>query len=177
MNIVIDIIFFGLLLIGLCIGTAKGFIKSVCKIAGTVLSFVLAVTFCVPLAGGLENLFGLTTAIAGGVKNGTLAYWLSVIIAFVSLLILVKLAAWIIGKLFGGLVEKVMPLRILDKFLGGILGLAEMFAIILFLLLVFKWIGIPAVNSFLEGSGVVGKLYFGEWMQWLASLPAKFMAA
>ena len=63
---ILDVVFFVILLLGLLLGTWRGFIKGVCKLAGTIFALFVAFTFCNPFKNTLENWFGMTTAIANG---------------------------------------------------------------------------------------------------------------
>ena len=99
---ILDVVFFVILLLGLLLGTWRGFIKGVCKLAGTIFALFVAFTFCNPFKNTLENWFGMTTAIANGMGGTdvavTAASWLSIAIAFVLLFVIVKLLSWILGK-------------------------------------------------------------------------------
>ncbi len=70
---ILDVVFFVILLLGLLLGTWRGFIKGVCKLAGTIFALFVAFTFCNPFKNTLENWFGMTTAIANGMGGTDVA--------------------------------------------------------------------------------------------------------
>ena len=172
---ILDVIFFALILIGLIIGCTRGFVRGVCKLGGTLLAVVLAFSMCTPLQAALESSFGLTTAIANGVGNETLAGWLSIVICFIGLLVVTKLAAWLIGKLARVLVEKSKVLNVTDRILGGILGLGEALLLILVLLTVCHWINADFINEFIQSSVVVKSIYTSEWFIEATNLPGRII--
>ncbi len=65
----IDVLFVLILVAGIAYGAFRGFISGVCKMAGTLFAIVFAIIFCVSFSNFLENLFGMTTAIANGLTN------------------------------------------------------------------------------------------------------------
>lgn len=125
---------------------------------------------------------GTTVAMLFG---ATVAKWIAILISFVLLVILVRVGAWLVSKLLSALVDKVAPLKFINKLLGGVLGLAKA-AIILFLILaICRWIPVEAVHQFLSASPIIGKLYVSEWFtnavnyavsfQWFNDYVAKYM--
>ncbi len=58
---VLDVAFIVILLFGILFGTWRGFVKGVCKLAGTVFAIFVAFTFCNAFKNSLESAFGLTT--------------------------------------------------------------------------------------------------------------------
>ena len=160
--VVIDIVFFVLILGGILLGVWRGFAKSICKLAGTIFSLIIAVTFCIAFANVLAD-WGLTTAISDGVKNSTVGWWLTVAISFVALIVIVRLGAWGFGTLAKALVHKSKTLGRVDRVLGGLLGLIEIFCGILFLLAVFNWIPSDGLHEFIGNSTVVGALFRSNW--------------
>ena len=112
---ILDAIFFGILLIGLIIGALRGFVRSIAKMAGTIFSFIVAFLFCIQFSALLENWFHLTTALAGAIKNAKIAYWLCVALSFILLVILTKLAAWLLGKLGKSIVHRSKLLGAVDR--------------------------------------------------------------
>ena len=170
-----DVVFLAILLIGLFFGVASGFVRGVCKIAGTVFSVIVAFFFCNQLCASLESWFGLTTKLAGAIGSSTLAYWIMVVGCFLVLGVAVRLLAWIVGKVGSALLEHSSVLGVVDRVLGGILGAAEALLFALIVLLILRWISIDVVNGYFEQSFIVSKIYFGEWLDWLASFPARFI--
>ncbi len=172
---IIDIVFVVLILAGLIGGAMRGFVKSVLKLAGSLLAGVIAFFFCTQLAAALESWFGLTTTMAswfGG--NTAIAYWLGVILSFVLILIIVKLLTWLLGSLGTMLVEAVGPVAVVNKILGALLGAAEALLACCIVLLILKWCNIAAVTSFLNTSYIVGPLYFSGWLEWAAAFTVNF---
>lgn len=221
-GVIVDIVFFVLLIGGIAVGAQKGLIKCICKLAGTIFSIVFAFLFCIAFANFLESCFGMTTAIAHGLAgsfsgkenydvalgadvagaeisaalqeigiggftrwavglaykgvavipagtttammiSSVLAKWISIAISFVALIILVKLGAVLIGKLFTALCEKVTLFRILNKTMGGLFGLIEAMIGVFFLLAVCSWIPVESLQNFLSSTTVVGAIYRSEW--------------
>lgn len=66
---ILDIIFFVILIGGIALCAYNGLIRCVCKLAGTIFSIAFALIFCVSFATFLENLFGMTSAIANGLTS------------------------------------------------------------------------------------------------------------
>ena len=64
---ILDVAFILILLLGILFGTWAGFIRGVCKLAGTIFAIFVALTFCNAFKNSLESAFGLTSAIASGV--------------------------------------------------------------------------------------------------------------
>ena len=174
-GVILDILFFALLLIGILIGVWQGFIRGVCKWAGTIFSIVLAATFCVPLQASLEKSFGWRTAI----NNSLGSPWGAVILviaSFVFLIVLVKLACLLLDKCVGGIVDSIAPLRIINKVLGGILGAFKFFILLFILFAIFRWIPSDNLHSFIASSKVVGAIFdpqAGSWFYSITELVSK----
>lgn len=94
-----------------------------------------------------------------------LAKWISVVIAFVLLILLVRLGAKLITLIFSGVKSAVKPIRVVDQALGAILGLLEALFVVFVLLLICNWISIDAFQEFIKSSSVVGKIYASNWFQ------------
>ena len=172
---ILDIVFFVLLLGGLIGGIACGFVRGICKIAGTVFSLIVAFFFCNQFCALLEGWFGLTTKLAGAIGSANLAYWIMVVCSFIVLAVLVRLLAWLLGKIGKALVESSTALNVVDRVLGGVLGALEMMILLLLVMLLFRWLAIDAVDAYIAQSWVVSKIYMGNWLDWIAAFPAKFL--
>ncbi len=172
---ILDVAFFAVLFIGLFVGIGVGFVRGVGKIAGTVLSFLVATTFCTPVTGLLEDWFGLVTMFGNAIHLKTVAYWLIVAASFVVLALLTWLTVFLVSKLGKKIVRKSKVLDIIDRVLGGILGFCEAALIALFLLAVCKWIRVDVVEEYIASSRVVYALYGGDWFNWLAGIPWRFL--
>lgn len=94
-----------------------------------------------------------------------LAKWISVVIAFVLLIVLVRLGAFLISKFADAIIDKISPLRVLNQALGGLLGLAKACFFIFVLLLICNWIPLAGLQNFIGSSAVVGKIYTSAWFQ------------
>ena len=164
---ILDVVFFVILILGILLGSWGGFIKGVCKLAGTIFAVFVAFTFCNAFKNTLESAFGLTTAIASGVGD-TVADWLSIIFAAVILFLIVKICSWLLGKIGTALVDKVSFFRYINRILGGILGLVEAIFLIYLILTICYWINVEAVNAFIAQSSIVNSIYQWEWFQWAA---------
>ncbi len=158
-GLIIDIVFFVLLAVGLILGLWRGFVKGICKLAGTMFAVVFAVSFCVPMKNFLDKTFGLTEALGGTQAAG----WGAIAISFVVLVVLLKLVAWLTGKAGTALVNKFGAVKILNKILGAVLGVAKALLLILIILAIFKWVGVASINDYIAQSSVVSKLFFSDW--------------
>lgn len=167
----LDIAFFAIILLGIMFGALTGFIKSVCKWAGTAAAIFFAFTFCNALQAQIDSWFGLTATLTDALQNETFAGWIAIAISFVIILLVTKLLAWTFGKAGTALVDRVKTFRVINRFLGSILGLAEALAVIFLLLMVCKWLSNEAVDSFIMQSSIVSKIYSWDWFEQAATLP------
>lgn len=156
---ILDVSFFLLLIIGAIIGAKIGFVKSVCKSAGWAFSFIIPFIFCVPFGSALEDWFGWQSSIAAGINDTILAEWLTVIIAFALLFVIVKMGTWLIGAVGTALTNKIKAFALLNNILGSLLGMAEALLLIIFALLICNWIPAENVHEFINESMVVGAIY------------------
>lgn len=162
----LDVVFIVVLIVGITIGSWRGFIKSVCKIAGTIFAGIIAAGFCTPFG----NTIGLTAALAEKVEP----LWggiLSVVISAIALFALVKLGAWLLGKFGTAILERSNAMRRLNRLLGALLGLLEALTILLLLLGILKWINADAVNEFMNTTYIVKYIYNWDWFSWAMHLP------
>lgn len=157
----LDIAFFVIIFLGLLFGVIRGFIKSVCKWAGTVVAIFVAFTFCNAFQGALDEWFGLTAALVGAINNEKIAGWIALAISFVILLIGAKLLSWLLGKIGTALVDRIKAFRVINKCFGGLFGLFEALVLIFLLLMICKWISLEAVDNFIAQSSIVSKIY--QW--------------
>lgn len=172
---ILDVVCLVILVLGLVIGCVRGFVKGICKLGGTLLAIVLAFSLCTPLQSFLESTWGFTTLIANGVKNATIAGWISVAICFVGLFIVTKFVAWLVGKLAKALVNSSRVFAVIDRLLGGILGLAEAALVILIILTILHWINVDVINSFIEQTIVVKQIFHSGWFLQATMLPGKLI--
>ena len=94
-----------------------------------------------------------------------LAKWISVVIAFILLILIVRLGVWGITKTFGALKDAGASIRVVDQVLGAILGLAKALFWIFVVLLVCNWLPFDGLQEFISTSAVVGPIYRSEWFQ------------
>ena len=107
---VLDILFFAIIILGILLGVRRGFVKGVCKIAGTILSVAVAITFCVAVQASLERNFGATTSLNNAVGE-PFGQWIMVALSFILLLVAVKLGCWLLGSFGSAIMDSVAPLR------------------------------------------------------------------
>ncbi len=125
---------------------------------------------------------GTTAAMLFG---ATVGKWIAILISFLALVILVRLGAFLLSKLLSGVVNKIAPLRIVNKLAGGILGLAKSLILLFIALAICRWLPIESVHQFISSSSIVGKLFVSEWytnavnyavsFQWFNDYVAKFL--
>lgn len=171
MGWIIDVIFIVILLGGLFFGVTQGFIKGVCKIAGTIFSIGFSFVFCIAFQDALERMFGLTTALSGSIGNPDIAYWIAVVLSFIILFILIKFGSLLLGSIGNKLVNIWAPVRFVNQALGGVLGCLEGAMIIFVILMICRWINADAINAYIDSSAIVRAFYNWDWFimasQWL----------
>ena len=166
---IIDLVFFFILLVGLLFGAWRGFVKGVCKIAGTIFALFIAFSFCNPFKNCLENWFGLTSAISASGVGDVFAGWIVIAISFVALFLIVRLGAFLLGVIGKALAHSCKFFAGIDRFFGALLGLCEAFVLVYLLLTICYWIGVPSINVYLDASFVVGAIYRSDWFVWAAT--------
>ena len=164
----LDVAFFAIILIGILAGVSAGFLRCVSKIVGTIVSVVLAASFCVAFKNNLESWFGLQTALTNATHSALAASILSTVISFLALVIVIRLLAWLFGHVGTALVEKNKFMAGLNRFLGGLVGGMLAAAFIFLLLAVMFWIDVGAANKFISDSSVVGAIYNWEYFRYAA---------
>lgn len=179
-SLVLDIVFFAFLVLGLFFGVKNGFWRGICALAGTLFSLLIGVLFCRKFQSFIDETLGLnmTQGIQGGLCKSIpseaaanlVGDWIAVAICFLILVALVRFLAWLIGKLGKSLVEKSKFFRILDRLLGGILGLVQAAMFLCFLLSFCYWLPWEALHNFIASSSVVGRI-FTDWIPQIASFP------
>ena len=159
---VIDVLFFALLFLGTLFGVRRGFVGGVFKLAGTFLSIFVAVTFCVSMQASLEKSFGATTAL-----NKSLAppvgQWLMVAICFIFLLVIVKLGCKVVSAIGTTIVNKSTTLKVVNMFLGGLLGAFKMFILLFVIFALLRWIPSNPIHNFISSSSIAGKIFNSDW--------------
>lgn len=180
-GLVLDIVFFGILVLGLFFGVKNGFWRGICALAGTLFSLLIGVLFCRKFQSFLDETLGLhmTQAIQSGLGKtipseliaNSVGEWIAIAICFLILVALVRFLAWLIGKLGKSLVEKSKFFRVFDRLLGGILGLVQAAMFLCFLLSICYWIPWEGLHNFITSSSIVGKI-FTDWIPKISSFPA-----
>lgn len=165
MGWIIDVIFVVIIIGGIFVGVHRGFVAGICKLAGTILSIFVAISFCTMFQYTLETWFGLTTALYNAIGSDKAAYWIAVAISFIALLIIVKLCAWLLGKLFTSVVDKVSAFAFINRLLGGVLGLVMAGAAIFLLLTFCQLIHVEAIDNYISSSTIVGGIYNWDWFK------------
>lgn len=97
--------------------------------------------------------------------GSVLSKWISIVISFLLLIILIRFGVRFLAKGLHAITNKIAPLRVVDQFLGAVLGLFKAAFLIFFLLLLCNWLPIPALHEFLGSSAVVGSIFSSEWFQ------------
>lgn len=92
-----------------------------------------------------------------------LAKWISIIIAFILLIIIMRLGVLLIAKLFGKLKDSFEPIRIADQALGAILGFVKACFLLFIVLAICQWLPFNSLHAFIESSNIVGKIAASEW--------------
>lgn len=100
---------------------------------------------------------------AAHLLGSTIAKWLAIVISFILLLLIIRLAFWLLAKLFKSIIDRITPIRIIDQSLGGIFGLIEALIFVFLILLVCNWIPITSLHEFISSSSVVGAIFKSEW--------------
>lgn len=165
MGWIIDVVFMFILIGGILLGIHRGFVAGICKIAGTFLAVFVAFSFCTMFQHTLESWFGLTTALYHAIGSEKAAYWIAVVISFIALVIIVKLCAWLLGKLFTSVIDKLSAFAFINRLLGGLLGLVMAAASIFLILTFFQWIHVGSVDNYISSSTIVGAIYNWDWFK------------
>ena len=101
--------------------------------------------------------------------GSVLAKWISVVIAFILLIIILRLGLFIVAKIFGALRDACAPIKIVDQILGAVLGFVKACLFIFILLAICNWLPIQSLHAFIESSSIVGKIAASEWFHSLTS--------
>lgn len=158
----LDIVFIVALALFVILGIWRGFVVNICKLAGTILSIVLSVTFCTPAVSLIDRLFGLTDLMAQSM-NPTLAKYLAIAISFIALLVLIKLATWLIGKLLKSLVDLNAAIKAIDKVLGAVFGVCIAFVLLTLALIICRMINLDQIDQYIASTTIVNWVYTSKW--------------
>lgn len=102
---------------------------------------------------------------AAAMIGSVLAKWISIVISFVVLILIVRLGAVLLSKGLGAITSAIAPLRVVDQVLGALLGLAKACVWIFILLLICNWLPIDGLHDYIRSSGVVGAIFDSDWFQ------------
>ncbi len=91
-----------------------------------------------------------------------LAKWIAIVISFFLLIILIRLAVVFLSKLMTKVVDKLAPFRLLNQFLGALLGFAKACFLLFIALTVLSWL---PMDSAFESSFLVGNIISSEWFR------------
>ena len=98
-----------------------------------------------------------------------LAKWISIVIGFIGLIIIMRVGVALIAKILSAFIEKVAPLKVINRFLGALLGFTKSLLFVLILLGICRLLPIESLHTFIESSNVVGLIFKSEWFHNLMS--------
>lgn len=101
--------------------------------------------------------------------GSVLAKWISIIISFVLLLVLIRVGAFFLAKALKKVVDKFAPTRTIDQLLGALLGFAKAFFVVSLVIMFFNWLPITGVRNMIISSHVVGPIARSEWFRNMTS--------
>ncbi len=227
MSWILDVAFFVVIIGAVALGASRGLLKCVSKLAGTLFAIVFAFAFCISFELFLENVFGMTSAIANGLvgwlsgnealsvelggvttaeelsvfmpaffaniiagvfagqplpegsTGATLiapivAKWIAVAICFIALIIIIKLAVWLLAKLLTGVIENITPLRLVNRLCGAVFGGFCGCLFLFIALAICHWIPVPEMHAFISSSTIVGTIFTSNWFIEATSYIASF---
>lgn len=94
-----------------------------------------------------------------------LAKWITIVISFILLIMLVRLGVFLLTKFFDSVIGNFAPLRIFNQFLGAILGFLKAGVLIFVILTVCSWLPFESFHAYIQSGGLVGKIFLSEWFQ------------
>jgi len=142
----VDVIFFGILIVFAIIGIVKGFFDSVLSLISTGLSFAIAIVLAKPATSFLGKIFPIPELMRGMLKEETytlfnqaftkeeVATFLTIILSIFIVFALIRIGIWLLARLFASTVEKSTIGSGLNKVLGGIFGCVKGFVIVVIIL-------------------------------------------
>lgn len=142
----VDVIFFGILIVFTIIGIVKGLFDSILSLISTGLSFAIAIIVAKPATTFLGSIFPIPEMFQGMLKEesyslfnktfskGEVATFLSVLLSIFIVFALIRIGIWLLARLFASTVEKSTIGSGLNKVLGGFFGLAKGFVIVVIIL-------------------------------------------
>lgn len=142
----VDVIFFGILIVFAIIGIVKGLFDSILSLISTGLSFAVAIIVAKPATSFLGKIFPIGNLFNGMLKEETyelfgkafskaeVATFLTVLLSIFIVFALIRIGIWLLARLFASTVEKSTIGSGLNKVLGGLFGLAKGFVIVVIIL-------------------------------------------
>ena len=154
----IDVIFFGILIVFAVIGIVKGFFDSILSLISTGLSFAIAIVLAKPATSFLGKIFPIPELMRGMLKEESytlfnnaftkdeVATFLTVLVCIFIVFALIRIGIWLLARLFASTVEKSTIGSGLNKVLGGLFGCVKGFVIIVIILVACTFL--TRVNAF-----------------------------
>lgn len=142
----VDVIFFGILIVFAIIGIVKGFFDSILSLISTGLSFAIAIVLAKPATSFLGKIFPIPEMFNGMLKQDSyqlfgqsfqkaeVATFLTVLLCIFIVFAAIRIGIWLLARLFASTVEKTTIGSGLNKVLGGLFGLAKGFIITVIIL-------------------------------------------
>lgn len=181
----IDIVFIAIIVIFAIVGLVKGLFDSILSLVASVASIFLAFWAGKPVAEffnkmvGLNSFFEKALTSIGVSESGVASHSLqelasvcSLVLSMLIVFILIKVAVWLLAKLFDSVTANSTALSGMNRLLGLVFGAVKGFAIVLIVLGLTAIVSIyvtpvgTKVNNFLENSSITMKTYnyIEEWV-------------
>lgn len=182
----IDIVYIGIIVVFAIIGLAKGLFDSILSLVASVASVFLAFWASKPVAAFLNkiadvngffeeflvNNMGVAETGANGQTLSELASVCTLALSVLIVFVLIKIAVWLLAKLFDSVSAQSTAASGMDRLLGVVFGAAKGFAIVLVALGVTSIFSmVPAfeakIDSFLNDSSITRGtyIYVDEWVE------------
>ena len=182
----IDIVYIGIIVVFAIIGLAKGLFDSILSLIASVASVFLAFWASKPVAAFLNKIadvngffeqflvsnMGVPETGAAGQTLSELASVCTLALSVLIVFVLIKIAVWLLAKLFDSVSAQSTPGSGMDRLLGLVFGAAKGFAVVLVALGVTSIFSmVPAfeanIDSFLNNSSITRGtyIYVDEWVE------------
>lgn len=182
----IDIVFIGIIVVFAIIGLVKGLFDSILSLVASVASIFLAFWASKPVAAFLNKIadvngffekflvsnMGVSAEGANGQTLSELASVCTLALSVLIVFVLIKIAVWLLAKLFDSVTAQSTPGSGMDRLLGLVFGAAKGFAIVLVALGVTSIFSmVPAfeanIDNFLNSSSITRGtyIYVDEWVE------------
>ena len=164
----LDILIIILLAVAIVRGLMKGAVRQALGLAGTILAVLLALEFMQPIGRAVGDLIGVGDAFHAAV-------------GFIAIFAVVELAVFVLSRALESLL-RLLKLTMVNRAMGGVLGLAKAVLMLSVLFLVLGLFDVPEAesrrSSFLYGP--VATIFPSTWefaaarLPYLRGLPEKF---